>query len=249
MSGIVDTYIYAMGKPDVIPLWVGQGHLPTPAFIAEPAARALAAGETFYTHQRGLPELRQSLAQYHSRAYGKSFDAENFTVCQSGMQSIQMAIQSILHPGDEVILPVPAWTNYAAALRLAGMKPIEVALDFDGKSWTLDPARLFAAITPRTRAILVNSPGNPLGHVLSREVLQAILDECRRRGLWIIADEVYGRFYALLALPGVAARVQGYPADFEQRLVNVNFREMGAARERILAEWNRRFDNKSAPRN
>ncbi|MDP4822917.1 MAG: pyridoxal phosphate-dependent aminotransferase [Aestuariivirgaceae bacterium] len=205
MSGIVDTYVYALGKPDVIPLWVGQGHLPTPAFIAEPAAKALAAGETFYTHQRGLPELRQSLAHYHARTYGKTFSADNFTVCQSGMQSIQLAVQAILSPGDEVILPVPAWTNYAATLRLAGMKPVEVALDFDGTAWTLDPARLFAAITPRTRAILVNTPGNPLGHVLSRDVLQAILDEARRRGLWIIADEVYGRFFYGGNKPGAPA--------------------------------------------
>ena len=222
MSGIVDTYIYAMGKPDVIPLWVGQGHLPTPAFIAEPAARALAAGETFYTHQRGLPELRQSLAQYHARAYGKAFDAENFTVCQSGMQSIQLALQAILSPGDEVILPVPAWTNYAATLRLAGMKPVEVALDFDGKSWTLDPARLFAAITPRTRAILINTPGNPLGHVLSHQVLQAILDECRRRGLWIIADEVYGRFYYSGNKPGQPAPSFLDICDTEERIFFCN---------------------------
>src|SRR5687767_1177124 len=77
-SGIVDIFNYAQGRPDVIPLWVGQGHLPTPDFIANAAIASLRAGETFYTWQRGIPELREALARYHQRLYGIDFDSDNF---------------------------------------------------------------------------------------------------------------------------------------------------------------------------
>src|SRR5687767_3393014 len=99
-SGIVEVFNYAQGKPGVIPLWVGQGHLPTPDFIAAAAIASLKAGETFYTWQRGIPELREALARYHSRLYRLDFDPENFYVCQAGMQAVQLAIQALLEPGD-----------------------------------------------------------------------------------------------------------------------------------------------------
>ena len=195
ISGIVETYMHAKDKPGVIPLWVGQGHLPTPEFIAAPACSAAMAGKTYYTDQRGIPELRQALARYHARGWGVALDADHFTVCHGGMQAIQIAVQVLLRPGNEVVLPVPAWTNYAATLRLAGMKPVGVPLSFSPKGWRLDLDRLFAAITPKTRAICINTPGNPLGHVLPLSDLRAILAKARELGLWIIADEVYGRFF------------------------------------------------------
>ena len=129
-SGIVDTFIYASGKPDVIPLWVGQGHLPTPDFICDAAIASLKAGETFYTWQRGIPELRAALARYHGRLYRRAFDPENIFVCQGGMQALQLALQALLEPGDEVIVPVPAWANHPASLRLLGVRPVEVPLRF-----------------------------------------------------------------------------------------------------------------------
>ena len=103
-SGIVEVFNYAQSRPElnVIPLWVGQGHLPTPDFIADAAIASLKAGETFSTWQRGIPELRAALARYHERLYRRRFDVENFFVCQAGMQSIQIAIQALLAPGDEV---------------------------------------------------------------------------------------------------------------------------------------------------
>jgi aspartate/methionine/tyrosine aminotransferase len=194
-SGIVDVFNYAGGNPDVIPLWVGQGHLPTPDFICDAAIQSLKAGETFYTWQRGIPELRQALARYHQRLYRLDFDPQNFFVCQAGMQSVQLAIQALLSEGDEVVVPSPAWPNYAAPLRMAGVKPVEVTMDFDGKRWSLDLARLFDAVTVKTRALLMNTPSNPLGRVMSRDEIIAVRDFARRRGLWIIADEVYARFY------------------------------------------------------
>jgi aspartate/methionine/tyrosine aminotransferase len=194
-SGIVEVFNYAQGKRDVIPLWVGQGHLPTPDFIADAAIESLKAGETFYTWQRGIPELRAALAGYHQRLYKIEFDPENFFVCQAGMQSVQLAIQALLAPGDEVMVPSPAWPNYAAPLRMAGVVPVEVPMEFDGRRWTLDLDRLFDAVTAKTKVLLMNTPSNPLGRVMTREEILAVRDFARSRGLWIIADEVYARFY------------------------------------------------------
>jgi aspartate/methionine/tyrosine aminotransferase len=219
-SGIVETFNYARDKPGVIPLWVGEGHLPTPDFICDAAIASLRAGETFYTWQRGLPELRQALADYHARLYQLMTDPENFYVCQSGMQSVHIAMQVTLAAGDEIIVPSPAWPNYAAPLRMMNVRPVEVVMEFNADGWRLDLDRLFAAITPRTRAVLLNSPSNPLGRVMSAGEIVAIRDFARQRGLWIIADEVYARFY--------------YPSDGPTGALPPSFLEHCDPEERII---------------
>ncbi|MBM3519663.1 MAG: aminotransferase class I/II-fold pyridoxal phosphate-dependent enzyme, partial [Alphaproteobacteria bacterium] len=194
-SGIVRAAMYGFGKPGIIPLWSGEGHLPTPGFICKAAEESLARGETFYTYQRGIPELRAALARYHALQFGRSFSAENFFVTSGGMQAIQIMIQMIAGEGDEIILPTPAWPNYAGPLRIQGSVPVEVPMDFRNGRWHLDVERLVAAIGPRTRAIGLNSPSNPIGWTASRDELIAVRDACRKHGLWILGDEVYSRFY------------------------------------------------------
>jgi len=193
-SGIVEVMNYGRLRPGLIPLWVGEGDLPTPAFIADAAARSLAAGETFYTWQRGIPELREALARYHERLYGQSFSPERFFVTGSGMQSVQIAVRMIAGPGDELIIPTPAWPNFAAAVGVAGATTVCVPMDYAEGSFTLDLDRLAAAITPRTRGILINSPSNPTGWTATRAEQEALLALSRKHGIWIIADEIYGRF-------------------------------------------------------
>src|SRR5690606_31005842 len=92
-SGIVEVFNYGRGRNGLVPLWVGEGDLPTPAFIADAAVRSLRDGETFYTYQSGLPEMRAALARYHERVYGRQFDAERFFVTGGGMQAIQIAVR------------------------------------------------------------------------------------------------------------------------------------------------------------
>jgi aspartate/methionine/tyrosine aminotransferase len=193
-SGIVEVFNYGRGRKGLIPLWAGEGDLPTPDFICAAANRSLGAGETFYTWQRGIPELRAALARYHARQFGRPFEAEAFFVTGGGMQAIQIAIAAVAGSGDEVIVPTPAWPNFAAAAGIGGAKPVFVPLDFDGERWALDLDRLRATAGPRTRAIFINSPANPTGWVASKEDLGEILTFARSRGLWIMADEVYNRF-------------------------------------------------------
>jgi aspartate/methionine/tyrosine aminotransferase len=194
-SGIVTAAMYGMAKPDVMAFWSGQGNLPTPEEFCRPAIESLLAGETFYTWQRGIPELREALVRYHAKHYGVHLHVDNFGITGSGMQAIQNAIQMIAADGDEVIIPTPAWPNYAGPLRLQGTKPVEVPMVFAKGNWALDLEKLFAALTPRTKAICINSPSNPLGWTASRDDLIAIRDFARKSGIWILADEVYSRFY------------------------------------------------------
>ncbi|MGE0008693.1 MAG: pyridoxal phosphate-dependent aminotransferase [Parvibaculaceae bacterium] len=194
-SGIIAAVNHGIADPGVIPLWSGEGNVPTPEAFCRPAVESLLGGETFYTWQRGIPPLREALARYHARHYGRGFDPENFFVTGGGMQAIQTIIQMIAGEGDEIVLPTPAWPNYAGPMRLMGARPVEVPLDFANGRWHLDLDRLFGAITPRSRAIVINSPSNPLGWTASLADLRAVRDECRKRGLWIVADEVYARFH------------------------------------------------------
>ena len=193
-SGIVEVFSYGRGREGMIPLWAGEGDMPTPPFICEAATRALAAGETFYTYQRGIPELREALARYHERLYGGAFDPERFFVTLGGMHAIQLAVRLAAGAGDEVLIPTPAWPNFVGALTVAGAKTVEVPMRASASGWALDLDRLAEAVTPRTRAIVVNSPSNPTGWTASRDEQAAVLELARRHGLWIIADEIYARF-------------------------------------------------------
>ncbi len=193
-SGIVDVFSYGRLKSGIIPLWVGEGDQPTPSFICEAAAQSLAKGETFYTYQRGIPELRQAIAGYHEQVYGKAFDPERFFVTSGGMPAMQIAFRMLAGNGDEVLVPTPAWPNFAGAITIAGARPVAVPMTIDGKGWHLDFERLEKAITPRTRVLVINSPSNPTGWVASQADLRAALDLARSHGLWIVADEIYGRF-------------------------------------------------------
>ncbi len=196
-SGIVEVFNYGRGRQGLIPLWVGEGDLPTPPFICEAAKASLDRGETFYTYQRGVPELREAIAAYMTRVYGSApeggaFSPENFFVTIGGMHAIELATRMIVGSGDEAIVPTPAWPNFIGAIEISGARPIPVQLD-RGSRWSLDPDKLARAVTPATKLIFFNSPANPTGFVATREEIAATLAIARRHGLWIIADEIYGR--------------------------------------------------------
>src|SRR6478736_4300421 len=194
-SGIVEVVNYARGRDGLLPLWVGEGDLSTPDFINKAAIEALSGGETFYTYQRGIPELRQALSDYYARHFDVSLPVEHFYVTGSGMQAIQIAVQALTSPGDELVYLTPAWPNIAAALEIAGARSVGVQLQFEGGNWAVDLDRIAAAITPKTRGLFINTPSNPTGWTASEDDLRAILALARKHDLWIMADEIYARYY------------------------------------------------------
>ena len=194
-SGIVEVVNYARGREGLIPLWVGEGDLPTPEFVARAASDALLRGETFYTWQRGIPELRAALSRYYARRFGAFLPEEHFYVVGSGMQAIKLAIEALVSPGDDMVYLTPAWPNFAAAAELSGANTIAVPLDFAGGRWQLDLGRVEAAITPKTRVLFVNTPSNPTGWTATHEDLASLLAIARRHDLWIMADEIYALYH------------------------------------------------------
>jgi aspartate/methionine/tyrosine aminotransferase len=196
-SGIVEVFDYGRGRQGLIPLWVGEGDLPTPPFISAAAKASLDRGETFYTAQAGIPDLREAIAAYMTRIYGAApgggaFSPKRFFVTIGGMHAVEIATRLIAGPGDEALIPSPAWPNFVGAVESSGARAVSVPLGKTGR-WSLDPERLAAAATPATRIIFFNSPANPTGFVATREEIAATLDLARRLNIWIVADEIYGR--------------------------------------------------------
>lgn len=183
-----------MGRDGVLAFWFGEPDEVTPAFIRDAGIAALDAGETFYVQNFGLPVLRESLAAYVTRLH-RPVRADHIAVTSSGMNALALVQQALIGPGDRVVAVTPLWPNLVEGPKILGADVTTVALTFAADGWTLDLDRLLAALTPQTRILIINSPNNPTGWTLSRPEQQAILEHCRRHGIWIIADDAYERLY------------------------------------------------------
>ncbi|WP_421885098.1 pyridoxal phosphate-dependent aminotransferase [Methylibium sp.] len=183
-----------LGRSDVLAFWFGEGDDVTPAFVRDAAIASLGQGETFYSHNLGLPELREALAAYAS-ALHRPLGPERIAVTSSGVNALMIAMQALTGAGDEVVAVVPVWPNLTAQPVILGAQVKCVSLRPRAGAWQLDLDELLAAVTPRTRVLLVNAPNNPTGWTLSRDEQATILAHCRRTGTWIVADEVYERLY------------------------------------------------------
>ena len=183
-----------IGRDDVIALWFGEPNVATPDFVKQAAVKALDDDHVFYAQNRGIPPLREILSDYVSRLHGRPIGVDRLTVTASGMNAIMLVSEVLIDNGDNMVVVGPVWPNCRQTVHIMGGEPRQVALkpDQNGR-WQLDFDELFDACDARTRAIFVNSPGNPTGWVMSDEEQRALLDECKRRGLYVIADEVYIR--------------------------------------------------------
>ncbi len=184
-----------MGRDDVLPFWFGESDEVTPEAVRAAGIASLQAGETFYSHNLGLPELREAVAGYTSRLHG-SVGAERIGITSGGVNALIVAMQALIDAADRVVAVTPVWPNLTAQPRILGADLHCVALAPDaGGAWRLDLPALLAAITPATKLLVINSPNNPTGWTLSKAEQQAILDHCRATGTWILSDEVYERLY------------------------------------------------------
>jgi aspartate/methionine/tyrosine aminotransferase len=182
------------GVEDVLPFWFGESDRVTPDFIRTAASEALAAGATFYTHNLGIAPLRAALADYVTRLHGAT-SVEQVAVTSAGVNALMLAAQLVVGAGDRVVAVTPLWPNLVEIPKILGAHVETVALRYGAQGWTLDLDRLLAALTPATKLLLLNSPNNPTGWVMTREQQRVVLEHCRRHGIWIVADEVYERLY------------------------------------------------------
>ena len=182
-----------MAMAGVTPLWFGESDIATPDFVRAAAAASLAGGETFYSSNAGIVELRRALARYESGLRGREIGAERIVVTTSGMTAIMLAMETFLEAGDNAIVHTPIWPNCIQTVRIMGAEARLIELRHGPDGWTLDLDALFAMTDERTRAIFVNSPSNPTGWTMSAEDQMRLLAFARSRGIWIIADEVYTR--------------------------------------------------------
>ena len=233
MSDIIEVVDLARDDPDVYKLWVGESDLPTPEFICDAAVRAMREGHTRYTYSRGIPSLREALSEYHTRLYRTPMDIERISVTVGGMQAVMQAFQAVCEPGDEVVVPSPAWTNVFEAARIVGANIRTVPFRFGNQGWHLDLDEFFAAVTPCTRVLVVNSPQNPTGWIMPREQMEAVLEFARHHGLWILADEVYHRLtYEIPRAPSFLEF-----CDPEDRVIATNTFSKGWAMTGWRAGW------------
>ena len=184
-----------LGRADVLPFWFGESDEVTPLAVRQAAADALLRGETFYSHNLGLAELREALRHYTAGLHGDP-GPDRIAVTSSGVTALMTAMQLLLDAGDEVVVVVPVWPQLPAQPAILGARVVRVALAPDAAgAWQLDIDQLLAAVTPGTRVLLLNAPNNPTGWTLTRAEQHALLDHCRRTGTWIVADEVYDRVW------------------------------------------------------
>ena len=192
-----------LGRSDVLAFWFGESDEATPDFIRQAAIDSLHAGETFYAHNLGLPELRDAVATYCGGLHGP-VASERIAITSGGVNALMLAVQALVDAGDEVVAVTPVWPNLTAQPLIMGARLRTVALKPIKGAWTLDLPALLAAITPATKLLIINSPNNPTGWTFSRAEQEAILAHCRSTGTWILADEVYERLYFEPAANGCA---------------------------------------------
>jgi aspartate/methionine/tyrosine aminotransferase len=208
-----------MGRTDIAAFWFGEGDQPTPEFIREAAAKSVGAGETFYTQNLGRPALREALARYVGDLHG-AMTPERFVVTGSGVSALMLVSQMLVNPGDKVVMVTPVWPNIAEIPKIAGGQVMRVPLNVSNGRWSLGVERLIAALTPDTRMVVINSPGNPTGWTIDPEDQRVVFEHCRRYGIWVVADDVYERL--MYTRPGAVAPSFLRLAEPEDRLISVN---------------------------
>ena len=189
-AGIRVIFDAAQKYPEAIHMEIGQPDFPTPPAICRAAWEAIQAGQTRYTPNPGTLELRQAIARNLSTTRGVQLATDEIVVTTGGMGALATAFEAMIDPEDEILLPDPGWPNYVMQVLCAGGRSVSYNLDAK-QGYQPNLADIAAKITPRTKAILVNSPGNPTGSIISAPAADALLDLVEQHNLLLISDEVY----------------------------------------------------------
>jgi aminotransferase len=222
-SGIRKFFDIVATMKDVISLGIGEPDFTTPDPILQAGIQSLAGGETHYTSNSGLLELRKALAENLERLYGVKYDPVNEIIATVGVsEALYLTMVAILEQGDEVIIPTPCFVAYQAEVILAGGVPVEVPSRMED-NFQPNLEAMAAAVTPRTKAILIGYPNNPTGAVATRETLLEVLRIAEKHDLLVISDEIYDRLVydfqhvCFAALPGAWERtvtLGGFSKDY-----------------------------------
>lgn len=211
-SGIRDFFDVVQNTPGVISLGVGEPDFATPWHIREAAIYALEHGRTQYTSNLGLPRLREAISAYVTRTFGIQYDPKNQVIVTVGVsEALDLALRAVLDPGDEVIYHEPCYVSYSPSVVLAHGKPVPVTCRAED-GFAVTAAALEAAVTPRSKVLMLNFPTNPTGGTLTRVQLEEIAAVAQRHDLLVLTDEIYseltfeGQHVSIASLPGMAER-------------------------------------------
>jgi len=211
-SGIRKFFDIVSEMPDAISLGVGEPDFDTPWHIREEGIYSLERGKTFYTSNSGLMELRREICHYLKRRIGVEYQpASDVIITVGGSEAIDIAMRAMLNPGDEVLIPLPSYVSYEPCCILAGGVPVTIELQ-EKDEFRLKPEQLRAAITERTKILVLPFPNNPTGGIMEKDDLEAIADIIVEKDLFVLSDEIYaeltygGDHVSIASLPGMKER-------------------------------------------
>jgi len=200
----------AEGK-HIIHLEIGEPDFPTPENIVQAAAKSLQGGDTHYTPSNGILPLRETIAKYMSRTRGLDFTADEVVMTPGGKPIMFFAIIALVDEGDEVIYPNPGFPIYESMIKFMGGKPVPIPLKED-KGFAFDPEDLRKLITPKTKLLIINTPQNPTGGILTKDAIIKIADIIKDKDIWVLSDEIYSRLiftgehFSISQVPGFKER-------------------------------------------
>ena len=221
-SGIRKFFDIASEMKDCISLGVGEPDFDTPWNIRESAIYALEAGRTHYTSNHGSTELRKAIRDYFEMRFGLCYEIGQIVATVGASEGLDLAFRALLNPGDEVIVPAPSYVAYMPGVTLAGGKPVPMILT-EADQFRITPESLRAAITPKSKAVIVAFPNNPTGAIMTKEDYEQIADIIIENDLIVIADEVYAELtydkqhFSIAQLPGMQERtivISGFSKTF-----------------------------------